>query len=630
MSSLPSICRAGANRVLQIFSFHKPILTKASVQNLRPDSEQIMDTLIRTAIVAIPIFAVSFTILGPLAPVFIYFFGAKVNRMEEERSSKAMDQFVFQQFYNSPNSYIETQVISYLLERPSCIELLVNDPRFTHTDSKCSLVLTSLMNYIDNYYRSSSVTKSKIDNYTRILKLLKPEIIPKPIFLRMLSNFDCQKIIYDWVKRDIIKPTTEFEQFDVLSNLSCLVRDEQIGKTIKLLVKKGINIDAKNPQGKTALEYAIEKCDGRKVTILVQYGAKVPESSDTASSSTSETSLPVSIPKAIRKGELLKANTYLIPTDITKFNLLKIWNPAVHITKQDLMFQKDSASLFARTMILAYAVLPTLGLVLSTIPALVLGGGIVSLYAYYEYSRATKALYQIGVEELKNALPKKAVLKYFTDNPKEFNLLATQNPGVIKTHNKGFLEALCQHDFLYPVDDNGVVNEKLPMFIQLLQAVKDDLTIAEQTKYFFIAIRSGWTPLIQEFSILFPNLVEQLTSEEQYECWASVKNQRTIELLKEAGLDPNAKNHDGHSILYDLILKSRFKLRYLSSGYVEGFEVVHQFEAMVKAGANLDEVCEGKILRQSILTGNLPTNDFENIKAYVKSITTNDVKDDEL
>jgi ankyrin repeat protein len=553
-----------------IVSFWRPSIQKfnESKPDLKVDP---ISLLARTILFGCAYIALSMALAGTVVTPVPLLLALPVvyayHELENRRAARALDRLAIELFAKHQN--VPDYVMKYMTKNPQAVEKLCK--LSGENLDKCAY--STGINLFDEILNSPDLREE--NNFSIFKTLVKNDSHCRFNYKEAFIKFFPSKYALHLLHEKKVQ-ARDFAPFEVITlfNLS------HGNSTIELL-NYNFDINIKNDQNQTPLYLAILKGNISKVTNLMMHGAQ-PISLDAkiAQRDNQVISLGEMLDGCSDNGTLRQYSfikTILqepyIPTKIRnqKPDSSAFWKPAVEInlTDQIKVFDVNANQIIKRTIALAatiYAVGLSVIVCMPLIsPLLVVAAFfsavllIPSLWYQYEYSRSSKKLAALAIEEFKRSHPEHAVMKHIVKNEKIIDELIKQGLDISKLDSMGntLLSILCNKSF----NSGHSISTQLAIFKKLVDKnFENNLSTIEKNKCFFAALNSGHLEYIDYLLASGKFDPRDLNSQQQFRFFNSIFTnaffqdtvKQKIEILKlmiAKGGDVNARNNENKTIL---------------------------------------------------------------------------------
>lgn len=593
--------------------------SQGSIQTLKDFKVDETSILFRTAAIAIAGIALtvrSIMSFSPYTSLFAYGLYPIIHGTyiyEHRRGIKEINQQVIKLFFNQ--NYVLPETKEYIKTKPEVVAALLADfktDRTVEKESKLKDLFESLIAKTDK--------TSLSEEYRAFVTSLKVFIDNKDLFSSSLfvKVFESQYLevkIYA-LEKDAVKSQdlTPEELFDCWTH----VEDHNLAH---LLVQKGFDINVQNSQGETPLMWAIkfdldnsDREINRKQTILslLKGGAQVPDLNSTiqVKAKTKVEGVEIEQLQDIRIIDFLKkdpviaeaflqaisyqSNTANSNSFTTKSNksegllfCLKFWKPAVCTNVGTFEFGVKDNHIFIRSLMVALPILggwPFALLCPAYIPAMLPFVAMPFLWYKYDWSRATKALNEVAVQQFQHMFPSARASQHVVLNESAIDQLIANQADLTKLDDNGktLWDLICQQDSY----SNGLIKlstaVKCSIFIKLAdQFFASNVPKEQKCRSFLIAVKSA-QPAYVEYLLKSGKIkASDLSAEQQFECWMSLKHTRMATVFKNYGFDVNVVNATGHTPL--LACLNKFFFKFSSYDLLDEYQYV---QTLLNNGAN--------------------------------------------
>lgn len=601
--------------IVNTLAFWRPAITQTAEEDLKICTDQagigintfsidVRTGVIAAAAIALYTQALVYSIsLAPLCMAVALTLPPIWRNFEYGRATRRLNEIAVNFFIqNLQENTIPEGIMNYLAYNPEAVQKLLN-----HAD--CDLNKLQAQRGFVRYVIDQIKKESRLLDEDRLLEVFKLLVDKQEICLKTESteSFDYFLEILEanksyFSRADYARYVLEKEKINLRECTQekhfaywQAVENAQIAD---LLVKR-CNINAQNEEKETPLLEAIKKENISRMTFLLKNGAELP-SGGTVIQITTEEGIKSEVldkfvlgkPKihAILEQALYHLHKYSNPNPIPSFksSLCAIWKPAIDVEIKTHTFEISKTTISMRVLLVAipiFSMIPAVAILApSYLPLFAVA--CLPLYGYhrYEWSRATKALNGLAIQEFCNMFPAREVIKYMIRQEAVIDQLIKDRSDLNCLNEKGetLLDCLLKEEkSRFNSSSSSLLPTQYSIFKKLVDEIfKMSLSVEQKHAYFIAAIESGCLEYVQ---YLLKNGYVSPTgfnTEQQFECWIGIKNPGIAKLLHAEGFNPNVRNALKYTPLF-------YVLSNLSE-YVSIDKSKALGEALIRVGAQLN------------------------------------------
>lgn len=600
--------------IVNTLAFWRPALTQTAEEDLKICTDQagigintfsidVRTGVIAAAAIALYTQALVYSIsLAPLCMAVALTLPPIWRNFEYGRATRRLNEIAVNFFIqNLQENTIPEGIMNYLAYNPEAVQKLLNH-------AKCDLDKLQAQRGFVKYVIDQIKNESRLldeDRLLEVFKLLvdKQEICLKTesfdYFLEILkadknyfSRADYAKYVLEKEKINLLEECTGEEHFAYWQ----AVENAQIAD---LLVKR-CNINAQNEEKETPLLEAIKKENISRMTFLLKNGAELPSGGTVIQIKTEEgiksevlDKFVLGKPKIHAIFEQATCRLYRssnpIPNPIPSFksSLCAIWKPAIDVEIKTHTFEISKTTISMRVLLVAipiFSMIPAVAILApSYLPLFAVA--CLPLYGYhrYEWSRATKALNDLAIQEFRNMFPAREVTKYMIRQEAVMDQLIKDRSDLDCLNEKGetLLDCLLKEEkSRFNSSSSSLLPTQYSIFKKLVdQTFQSKLSVEQKHAYFIAAIESGCLEYVQYLLDRHISVIE-FSQEQKFEWWIRIKNTGVAQLLHAEGLNPNVKNALGYTPLF-FVLSNLSKCMAIDQSTALG-------KALIEVGAQLN------------------------------------------
>lgn len=475
--------------------------------------------------------------------------------LEERRAAKALDHIAVDQFMKKDP--VPNQILERICLNRSAIHELCHRPGsdLNKMNMQGKTLLESVLFAKETY----NVKEEK--DRLEIVKLL---LIHGAKLRTNSRNYFLELINRSWYPTDyascildnhFIKPA-DFPNEELFQCWTSL----KSPKIAQLLFQKGFNLEVKNADGKTPLEWAVANKRENLIRCLQKASDPTPS---------------------------LEIDPYL----------LDLRQPAITVGGKYNSFGVNKSIIIARTMLIAIPIF--WGLLLVAIEATVflpITLPLVALpwvYYKFEWKRAVEKLNTLALQTFNNLLPSSKAMEYIARSESVVDQLLANGSDITKPGENGttLWKSTCNPPFSF---DKISFSNRFAIFKKLADRLFAPGTPIETKHAHFIeAIQSGHEEFVEH--LLKNKMIQasELSSNQQFQCWIELRHVKSTELLKRYGFNANVRNEQGFTPLLHAL--SPLCLRPTSIWGVKADEEYLLIKALLDAGADVHAKTEASV-----------------------------------
>lgn len=357
-------------------------------------------------------------------------------------------------------------------------------------------------------------------------------------------------------------------------------------------------MNLKYENGNTPLINALKNRDFGKVCQLLKHGAQVPDLAKEVEFSVKingkEEKQNVTLQEHLKKYphilNVLSEGPREAESKLPQVETSLLTRPAITIIR-NYMFEVKSESIFLRVFsvaapIFASSVVIGLNLGMAAAAPLAIAFFAVPYWLYKsEWSKATKVLNNIAMQEFARKLPDCKVMEYISKNEHLVSQLTTPEE-VLKYDDNGntLLSLICEKKY-YSFEKSDPIKE-LKIFEKLTELLfKKEWSSKMKLEYLLMAIKSEKPAFVKSLFASHKVKLDDFTPVQQHKCWVAANDKETLKTLKSYGFDINARDKKGHTPLITILDQN---IKNLSPN----FNMFDTLNAMIKAGADINATGE--------------------------------------
>ncbi|MFI5344278.1 MAG: hypothetical protein ACHQUC_08665, partial [Chlamydiales bacterium] len=466
---------------------------------------------------------------------------------EEWRAAKGLGRIAVDLFVKEDP--VPTQIMQRIRFNTSAINELCLRPGsdLNKMDMKGKTLLESVL-FAEETYRTNE-KKDRLE----IVKLLlshgaRLKTDSRNYFLELVNRLFSKDYVTCILENRFIKPSdlSDEELFQCWTSL----KDPKIAQ---MLFQKGFNLNVKNSNGKTPLEWAV----ANKNEALIR--------------------------------SLQKASDPIPPLHFDSF-ILDLRKPAISVGGKYDSFRINDSDIFFRTMLVAIPIFSALLVVaIEATVFLPFALPLVALpwvYYQFEWKRAVEKLNTLALQSFNYLLPSPDAMRYIARTESVVDQLLSNGSDITKPGENGttLWKSTC--------NPGSFSWEKIPFSTQfsIFKKLADRLFASEtpveiKQAHLIEAIQSGHPEFVEH--LLKNNMIQadELSSEQQFQCWMALQNVRSTELLKTHGFDANARySQGGFTPLLALLSPAYLKPFVYNVKREEEYKLI---KALLEAGADV-------------------------------------------
>ncbi|MFI5344277.1 MAG: hypothetical protein ACHQUC_08660, partial [Chlamydiales bacterium] len=466
-------------------------------------------------------------------------------KFEEWRAARALDKIAVDLFMKE--DHVPTQIMERIRFNRSAINELCLRPGsdLNKIDMKGKTLLESVL-FAEKTFRTNEE-----NDRLAIMKLLlshgaKLKTDNRNYFLEVVDKLSSEYVSCI-LENDFIKPSdlSDEELFQCWPS----IKDPKIAQ---MFFQKGFKLNVKNANGQTPLEWA----EANKMEDLIR--------------------------------SLKKARD---PTPPLHFeaHVFDVRKPAISVGGKYDSFQINRSDIFLRTMLVALPIFYALLVVaIEATVFLPFALPLVALpwvYYKFEWKRAVEKLNTLALQSFNNPLPPAKVVGYMARTESAIDQLLVNGSDITKPGENGttLWKSTCNPGFSL---DEIPFSTRFTIFKKLTNRLFAPGTPVEMRQAHLIeAIKSGHPEFVEHLLKNKWIQADELSSEQQFQCWIALQDVKSTALLKTYGFDTNARNCLGFTPL--LYLLSPIHFGYLHSSGEKNKEEYSLIKALLEAGADV-------------------------------------------